>query len=210
MRPWSPAHADDLRHRLHRNSRTSQIGGEPSGALRSGCSASANEPSSAMRRERSSGTYAWARGSCEPRPGAPGSRARRPTRRGRPAEQVPDLTHPRRQLELELAARVAEAIQLVSDLDAFLGAIRRRHRALAIRERVGERGAVAKPARDRDGLFREQEPPLDVRRPVEGHAEPRQQLHLQRVVARVEGGERRLEQTQRAPRRPRPEKARTP
>ena len=92
-------------------------------------------------------------------------------------EQVADLPHARRQLELrgppagvrepeELERHTPTHSSVRSGDDAG---------ALPVSERVGERRAIADPARHRDRFVGERETPVDLGRPVQRHGEPRQQ-----------------------------------
>jgi hypothetical protein len=109
-------------------------------------------------------------------------------------QQVADLTHARRQLELQLGARLGQLEQLKRRRDAFLRAVRRRHRALPVGEGIRKRRSIAEPPRHRDRLFCHLQATFDLRRPVQRDAEPRQQPYPQIGLARAEHGEGLIEE----------------
>ena len=116
-------------------------------------------------------------------------------------EQVDD--RPARALELELgiADRLGDPAQLGRDLQPLVHGLGPPERVVARVEAGGERERVAEPARERDRLLRQREPPARVARVVELEREPGEQPRAQR---RVLVAERARAPPAAAPRRPPP------
>ena len=109
-------------------------------------------------------------------------------------EQVDDRPAGALELELRIADRLGQAAQLGRDLEPLLHGLGPPERVVARVQAGRERHRVAEPARERDRLGGEREPPVGIARVVELEREPGEQPRAQRRVLAAERPERLLQQ----------------